>query len=89
MTFEELLNKYGPSFSFESHNVTISVNKLNIPGSITLSITFSSNRRPIIITLAEDANKNKFWTTIPDGLKRQKEAKGVAILIEEYLNSKE
>ena len=85
---EELFNLPDNDFSFESQNVIITVHRLPMPGYVVFKVNFSSNRKPITIARATDFEANKFWTTIPEGLDREKEAQGVGILIEEYLKSK-
>ena len=77
------------NFTFESHGVTIKVTRLNLPGYVAFRVSFSSTRQPITIARAIGTDVGKFWTAIPEGLQREKEAQGVGKLIEEYLNSKQ
>ncbi len=76
-------------FRLESHGVTLDVERLNLPGFVSFRIVFSSKRKPIVIARARDANAAKFWTTIPEGQNREKEAQGVGQLIEEYFFTKQ
>jgi hypothetical protein len=74
-------------FKFESHGVTISVRRLPIPGHVAFHVAFSSQRKPITIARATGTDNVKFWTALPDGQNREKEAAGVGKLIEEYIQS--
>lgn len=84
---EELFNQKDQQFTFESHKVTLSCQRLNLPGYVAFKIDFSSDREPIVVARAKGMDKPFFWTSIPEG--RQKEAEGVGKLIEEYLLDKE
>ncbi|MGE9310865.1 hypothetical protein ACLOAU_04445 [Niabella sp. CJ426] len=83
----ELFGRDDRAFSFQSHNVTITCERLKLSGYLAYHVTFSSSRKPIVVARAEGVNQPFFWTSIPEG--RQKEAEGVGKLIEEYLNQKE
>ena len=83
----QLFDTNDEKFSFESHAVTITCQRLNIQGSIAYYVEFSSNRQPIIVAKAEFVNSPATWTSVPEG--RQKEAEGVGELIELYLTKKE
>jgi len=73
-------------FELEVRGVTLKVERLSLPGHVAFRIVFSSERKPLVIARAINADAVRFWTSIPEG--RQKEAEGVGILIEEYLQSK-
>ncbi|HEX6847203.1 MAG TPA: hypothetical protein VF144_09505 [Chitinophagaceae bacterium] len=73
-------------FSFESHGVTITCQKLDVSKGLVYHVTFSSNRKPIVIARARFEESEARWTSIPEG--RQKEAEGVGALIEQYLSTK-
>ncbi|HMH34558.1 MAG TPA: hypothetical protein VK543_16080 [Puia sp.] len=79
------MNNNENNFELQVNNVTIKVERLNLPGHVAFQVTFTSARLPIVIARAEDFNASRFWTSIPEG--RQKEAEGVGILIEEYFKS--
>jgi hypothetical protein len=83
----ELFKQNDQKFEFESHKVTLSCVRLNIPGYVAFHVNFSSDREPIVVARAKGMNRPFFWTSIPEG--RQKEAEGVGKLIEEYLLDKE
>jgi len=85
---EQLFDTGDDKFSLQSHGVTLDIERLNLPGYVAFRVAFSSNRQPIVITRARDANAAKFWTTIPEGQNREKEAQGVGQLIEEYYLTK-
>jgi len=73
------------SFELELNGVKMNVVELNIPGSTAFKVSFSSDRKPIVVARATNADAARFWTSIPEG--RQKEAEGVGKLIEEYFKS--
>ena len=86
---EQLFHTEDEQFSFQSHGVTITCQRLNLPGYISFRVQFSSNRKPITIAQELNSNLAKFWTAVPEGQNREAEAKGVGKLIEEYLKNKE
>ena len=83
----ELFHNKDQYFSFESHNVVLSCERLDIPKYVAFRVSFSSGREPIVVARAKGADQPFFWTSIPEG--RQKEAEGVGKLIEEYLGIQE
>ena len=86
---EELFKSADNNFSFESHGVTITCQRYSLPGFVAFRVSFSSTRKPITIARAINSESEKFWTAVPEGQNREKEAQGVGKLIEEYLKSKE
>lgn len=84
---EQLFNTGDQQFSFKSHSVTISCERLNLSGYVAFHVAFSSDRAEIVVARAAGQNHPFFWTSIPEG--RKKEAEGVGKLIEEYLSNKE
>lgn len=72
-------------FTFEAYGVTINCQKLDISKDLAYYITFSSNRKPIVIARAKFQDSDARWTSIPEG--RQKEAEGLGALIEQYLST--
>jgi hypothetical protein len=83
----ELFKQKDQTFSFESHNVTLTCERLDLPKYVAFRVSFSSEREPIVVARAKGMDRPFFWTSIPEG--RQKEAEGVGKLIEEYLLDKE
>lgn len=71
-------------FKLELNGVVMEITELRIPKYTAFRVVFSSARQPIVVARTKDADKNIFWTSIPEG--RQKEAEGVGRLIEEYIN---
>jgi hypothetical protein len=71
-------------FELKLNSVTMKVHELNIPKHTAFRITFSSKRPPLVVARTKDADRNTFWTSIPEG--RQKEAEGIGKLIEEHIN---
>ena len=83
----QLITTKDEKFSFESHGVTLSCMRLNLPKYVAFKVWFSSKRQPLVVARAKGMDAPFFWTSIPEG--RQKEAEGVGKLIEEYLLDKE
>ncbi len=83
----ELFKQNDQKFEFVSHSVTLSCERLNLPGYVAFHVNFSSEREPIVVARAKGMERPFFWTSIPEG--RQKEAEGVGKLIEGYLLDKE
>jgi hypothetical protein len=84
---KELFTQKDQQFSFVSHHVTLSCERLTIPKYVAFRVVFSSEREAIVVARAKGMDRPFFWTSIPEG--RQKEAEGVGKLIEEYLSDKE
>jgi hypothetical protein len=74
-------------FSFEAYGVTIMCQRIEIGRSVTYHVSFSSQRKPIMITKAKFVDSSDTWTSVPEG--RQKEAQGIGELIDQYLSKKE
>ena len=83
----ELFEHKDQHFSFVSHQVTLTCERLDIPHFVAFRVIFSSHREPIVVARVKGVDRPYFWTSIPEG--RQKEAEGVGKLIEDYLSSKE
>lgn len=69
------------------NNVTMEVTALDLPKYTAFRIVFSSSRPPLVVARTKDADKNTWWTSIPEG--RQKEAEGVGKLIDDYFQNKD
>lgn len=74
-------------FELQLNSVTMKVYELDISRFSAYRIIFSSPRPQIIVAKAKNADKQNFWTSIPEG--RQKEAEALGKLIEDYLSKKE
>lgn len=70
-------------FTITYGNTTLTVQPVSMPDRFAFHVTFSSNRKPILVVRAKDFNGSRFWTSMPEG--RQKEAEGVGAMIEEYI----
>ena len=75
------------TFELKLNGVAMQVHELDIPKYTAFRVVFSSKRPALVVARTKDADKNIFWTSIPEG--RQKEAEGVGKLIEEYFKKKE
>lgn len=73
-------------FEIRYKDVVMAVERLKLPGYVAFRVVFSSERKPLVVARAPNADMAKFWTSIPEG--RQKEAEGMGKLIEEYFQSK-
>lgn len=80
--FDETENKFKIVFK----DVTMDVERLQLPGYVAFRVVFSSNRKPLVLARATNSEFEKFWTSIPEG--RQKEAEGMGVLIENYFRLK-
>ncbi len=74
------------SFEILSHGVTLTFERLDLPSFVAFRVKFSSERKPLVVARATNADLDKFWTSIPEG--RQREAEGVGKLIDEYFEKK-
>jgi hypothetical protein len=83
---DQLFNSDDELFSFESHGVTITCQRVPVAKQAVYYVSFSSTRQPITIARAKFVDSDTRWTSIPEG--RQKEAEGVGKLIDEYLATK-
>jgi hypothetical protein len=83
---DQLFPTADEKFSFETHGVTITCQRIEIGKSVAYHVSFSSKRNPIIVTRAKFVDSDDEWTSIPEG--RQKEAQGVGQLIDQYLSQK-
>jgi hypothetical protein len=82
----QLFETSDQNFSFEAYGVTLTCQRLDIQGAVAYLVSFSSNRKSIVVAKAEFVNHPANWTSIPEG--RQKEAEGVGQLIETFLAEK-
>ena len=73
-------------FELVSHGVTMKVDRLSLPGYVAFRVVFSSERKPLVVARATNADAAKFWTSIPEG--RRKEVERVGALIQAYLELK-
>jgi hypothetical protein len=70
-------------FEITYGNTIHHIASVSIPGRLAYHVSFSSERKPLLVVRAKDFNASHFWTSMPEG--RQKEAEGVGKLIEEYI----
>jgi hypothetical protein len=70
-------------FQITYGNTVLRIRPVDMPGRLAFYVSFSSERKPLLVVRAKDFNASSFWTSMPEG--RQKEAEGVGKLIEEYL----
>jgi hypothetical protein len=71
-------------FIMELNGVTMHVEEKKLPGQRGFQVVFSSKRRTIVVVRATNRDGERFWTTVPEDITRQKEAEGVGKLIEEH-----
>lgn len=83
----QLFDTADENFSFDAFGVLITCQRLDLPKQVAFHVTFSSDRKPIVIAKARFVDNPATWTSIPEG--RQKEAEGLGQLIEQYLSAKE
>ena len=70
-------------FQITYGNTVLNIRPVEMPGRLAFHVSFSSERKPLLVVRAENFNASYFWTSMPEG--RQKEAEGLGNLIEEYL----
>jgi hypothetical protein len=73
-------------FQIKYKECPATVTEHSIKDSRVFHIQFSDSRKPLIITVAQDREEVKFWTSIPQG--RQQEAEEVGKLIALHIRSK-
>ena len=83
----QLFNTADERFSIEAFGVQINCQRLDLPKQIAYHVTFSSDRKPIVVARARFVDSPATWTSIPEG--RQKEAEGLGQLIEDFLSTKQ
>lgn len=82
---EELFKQQDQGFTFTVKDVTLTCKRLSFPGYVAFDVSFSSNRKALVVARAKGRERPFFWTSIPEG--RQKEAEGLGKLIENFLLS--
>jgi hypothetical protein len=75
-----------PPFEIEYQGNQVTVTEAEIDDRRVFHIQFPAQRKPLIITVAEDRQQVKFWTSVPQG--RQREAEELGKLIATYIRSK-
>ncbi|MCQ6957059.1 hypothetical protein [Mucilaginibacter aquariorum] len=74
-----------PPFEIEYHGTT-KVTEAEIKSRRVFYVQFTDGRRALTMTIGEDRQEKKFWTSIPEG--RQQEAEEVGKLIADYIRAK-
>lgn len=72
-------------FDIEFKNDLLRVTRHLIKDQEVYRISFSDQRKPLVITQASIGKNMRFWTSLPQG--RQQEAEQIGTVIEQYLNS--
>jgi hypothetical protein len=74
-------------FQITHGNTVLNIRPVDMQDRLAFHVSFSSERKPLLVVRAKDFNASHFWTSMPEG--RQKEAEGVGKLIEEYINAQQ
>ena len=74
-----------PPFEITLGGLVISVSEHRINNTAVFHILFSDKRKPLNITIAENSDGEKFWTSTPEG--RQSEAEEIGKLVANYIRS--
>jgi len=74
------------TFDLQFGDNIIRVEQIQIPGQTFFRIIFPNQVPELRILRALDINKEKFWTSVPEG--RQELAEQIGPLIEKYYRSK-
>ena len=72
-------------FQITYGDTVLSIRPVDMQDRLAFHVSFSSERKPLMVVRAKDFKASPFWTSMPEG--RQKEAEGVGKLIEEYINA--
>jgi hypothetical protein len=75
-----------PPFEIEYQGNQVTVTEAEIDDRRVFHIQLAGQRKRLIVTVAEDRQQVKFWTSLPQG--RQQEAEEVGKLIATYIRSK-
>jgi len=73
-------------FDIEYEGIAATVTEHYLQEMRVFHIAFSSNRKPLVIAVAEAPGGKKWWTSVPQG--RQKEAEEVGKLVANYIRAK-
>lgn len=73
----------GEAFRIEYNHTTLTVYEKFIGGQVLFAVVFPGVATPLVLTRATRDNKEKFWTSIPEG--RQREAEAIGPLIASHL----
>jgi hypothetical protein len=73
-------------FDIEYKGLTAKVQQIGYDENRIFNITFSDNRKPLVITVSVKRDGTKWWTSVPQG--RQIEAEEVGKLIAMYIRAK-
>lgn len=75
-----------PPFEITSGDLTMNVSEHRINNTAVFHIIFSDKRKPLNITIAENSDGGKFWTSTPEG--RQVEAEQLGKIIASFIRNK-
>lgn len=75
-----------PPFEITFGNLVMKVSEHRIKDAPVFHIVFNDNRKPLNITVAENSDGEKFWTSTPEG--RQTEAERIGKLVAGYIRNK-
>lgn len=75
-----------PPFEITSGDLIMNVSEHRIKNTAVFRIVFSDKRKPLNITIAENSDGEKFWTSTPEG--RQTEAEQIGKLVADYIRNK-
>lgn len=74
-----------PPFEITSGELTLNVSEHRINNTPVFHIIFSDKRKSLNITIAENSDGEKFWTSTPEG--RQTEAEQLGKLVAAYISN--
>jgi hypothetical protein len=75
-----------PPFKITSGDLVMNISEHRVKNTAVFHIIFSDKRKPLNITIAENSDGEKFWTSTPEG--RQTEAEQLGKLVANYIRSK-
>jgi hypothetical protein len=74
-----------PPFQLTSGEIVMDISEHRIKNTAVFHIVFSDKRKPLNITIAENSDGEKFWTSTPEG--RQSEAEQLGKLVANFIRN--
>jgi len=75
-----------PPFEITSGELVLRISEHRINHTAVFHIRFSDKRKPLNITVAENSDGERFWTSTPEG--RQTEAEQIGKIVASYIRNK-
>lgn len=79
------MNNHNESFEISYREINLTVSPIYMEKQLLYRIQFPDKTQPLIICSATNFDKEKFWTSLPEG--RQEPAIATGLLIDNYLTT--